>query len=257
MTKSSSTGRRAFLAKLLTGTAAGIFTIYKQPGLAALLAEEALDPERVSEDPEYAFIVDISKCIGCGYCVQACATENSVPAKRFRTWIEQYVVTYDGVHIESPNGGMDSFEPVDEQLRSEALRAFYVPKLCNHCHNAPCIQVCPVGATFAAPGGFVLVDPEHCIGCSYCVQACPFGARFINPDGHMADKCTWCYHRVAKGLKPACVTVCPTGAREFGDLRDRQGPIAQVFKQGDWRTLKPQLHTKCRVYYLNLPREVV
>jgi tetrathionate reductase subunit B len=257
MTESSSGGRRAFLKKLLAGTAAGVFTIYKQPGLAELLADEPPDPDLVSKDRDYGFVVDVGKCIGCGYCVQACAAENNVPAGNFRTWVEQYVVTDDGAHVDSPNGGMNSFKEVSPELQSEAMRAFYVPKLCNHCRNAPCVQVCPVGATFIAPGGFVLVDPEHCIGCSYCVQACPYGVRFINPEVHMADKCTWCYHRVARGLDPACVTVCPTGARVFGERNDPDGPIAKVVEKDDWRTLKPQMHTNCRVYYVNLPREVV
>ena len=254
-----SDARRVFLKKLLAGTAAtaGVFMVYRQPVLAALSGEAAQSEENATPDHDYAFVVDVNKCIGCGYCVNACITENNVPDGQFRTWIERYVVTSDGVYIDSPKGGRDGFEEVDRALVDDARNAFFVPKLCNHCANAPCIQVCPVGATFRSPEGFVLVDPEHCIGCSYCVQACPYGVRFINHDKHIADKCTWCYHRVSKGKLPACVTVCPAEARLFGDLNDPQSKVAKIFQGDDWNILKPGMHTDAHVFYLGLPRVVI
>jgi len=252
----SSDGRRVFLKNLLAGaTAAGAVMIYRQPALATLLPEGTDEEDGPAHD--YAFVVDVNRCIGCGNCVRACRIENDVPEGQHRTWIERYVVTGDGVYVDSPDGGADGFPELPASLREQARRSFFVPKLCNHCENAPCVQVCPVGATFQTEEGFVLVDPEHCIGCSYCVQACPYGMRFINNDTRIADKCTWCYHRVGNGKLPACVTVCPTAARRFGDLNDPESQVAQVFKREEWKVLKPHMHTHSMVLYLGLAREVV
>jgi Fe-S-cluster-containing dehydrogenase component len=158
-----------------------------------------------------------------------------------RTWVERYVATEDGVA--STLSTTTAIGPLPAGLAENAKWAAFVPKLCNHCEEAPCVQVCPVGATFNAPGGFVLVDPKHCIGCGYCIQACPYGVRFFNKENRIADKCTWCYHRVSNGLQPACVTVCPTGARQFGDRNDPASPVAQVYRSDNWHTLKPEMHT--------------
>ncbi len=249
-------GRRVFLKKLLGGASALSALMLYEPSAVAeppAAEEEAID----SAKADYVFVVDINRCIGCGNCVKACSAENSVPEGQFRTWIERYVVTADGVHIDSPNGGMDGFPELDETTRQNALNSFFVPKLCNHCKVAPCVQVCPVGATFRTEDGFVLVDSAHCIACGYCVQACPYGVRFMNHDNHIADKCTWCYHRVKNGKLPACVTVCPTHARVFGDLNEQEGQVAQVFEADQWDVLKPNMHTDCKVLYVGLPREVV
>jgi tetrathionate reductase subunit B len=255
MTTQTSNARRVFLQRLLAGSAAaGVFMVYRQPVMAAL---KGANETTQAAGHDYAFVVDISRCIGCGQCVRACSIENEVPEGQYRTWIERYVVTPDGVHVDSPLGGMHGFDEVDEALASEAINSFFVPKLCNHCAEAPCIQVCPVGATFRSPEGFVLVDPEHCIGCSYCVQACPYGVRFINREKHIADKCTWCYHRVSQGKLPACVTVCPTQARMFGDLNDPDSQVARVLQEDNWDVLKPEAHTASMCLYLGLPRVVV
>ncbi len=257
MTTPSSNARRAFLQKLLAGSAAaGLYMIYRHPVVAALSDSDDGDGT-ASTDHDYAFVVDINRCIGCGKCVLACNFENNVPEGQFRTWIERYVVTPDGVHVDSPQGGMDGFKEVDEELAEKAINTFFVPKLCNHCAEAPCIQVCPVGATYRSKEGFVLVDSEHCIGCSYCVQACPYGARFINHERRIADKCTWCYHRVSRGKLPACVTVCPTQARQFGDLNDPNSPVSKVRQADNWDVLKPEAHTESMCLYLGLQRVVV
>ncbi len=259
MADSTSDGRRVFLKKLLAGAAAGAgaLMISRQPTLAALLAAEDEGPPTNEAEHDYAFVVDINQCIGCGYCVEACSIENNVPEGQFRTWVERYIVTADGIHVDSPQGGINGFEEVEETLREKANKAFFVPKLCNHCANAPCVQVCPVGATFRSSEGFVLVDPEHCIACGYCIQACPYGVRFMNAERHIADKCTWCHHRVAKGKDPACVTVCPTQARLFGDLKDPENRVAKIFHSDRWRVLKSGMHTESRCLYIGLAGEVV
>ena len=210
-----------------------------------------------AEDHYYGMGVDVNKCIGCGRCAQACKTENDVPQEPFyfRTWIERYVIQEDGeVAVDSPNGGMEGFPPT--KTEGGTLRTFFVPKLCNQCASPPCVQVCPVGATFTTKDGVILVDEDYCIGCEYCIQACPYGARFLNPGTHTADKCTFCYHRVVKGLQPACVEVCPTNARVFGEVRRRNSPLARFVRFNTIQTLKAHLNTESKVYYANLDGEV-
>ena len=128
--------------------------------------------------------------------------------------------------VDSPNGGYDGFPALDAP--GDGAKVFFVPKMCNHCADSPCMQVCPVGATFDSPDGVVLVDKSRCLGCRYCVQACPYGCRYIDPRTNTADKCTLCYHRITKGLTTACCEVCPTGARQLVDLKNPKDPGARV-----------------------------
>jgi len=207
--------------------------------------------------PWYGIVFDVHKCIGCGMCAKACKEENNVPKEPFffKTWVEQYTVKNDGsVDIISPNGGIDGFKQMvpDEDI----FKSFFVPKMCNHCSKSPCIQVCPVGATFDSPEGVVLIDEKHCIGCRYCIQACPYGCRFLDPVKKVADKCTLCYHRLRKGLDPACMEVCPTGARMYGNLNDKNSKIVQFLKENTTQVLRPHLNTGSKLYYKDLSSEV-
>ncbi len=207
----------------------------------------------------YVFVVDTTKCIGCGRCVVACKIENEVPMKPyyFRTWVERYIWHEDGeVTVESPNGGFNGFERIRDE---DVVKSYFVPKLCNQCEKPPCVQVCPVGATYKTPDGVVLVDEKYCIGCRYCIQACPYGARYLYPyDGPResrrgtADKCTWCYHRIKRGLKPACVEICPTGARMFGNVEE----MREVLRNNNVAVLKPEEGTKPKVFYIGIDSEV-
>jgi len=142
--------------------------------------------------------------------------------------------------------------------KEDVLHSFFVPKLCNLCQHSPCVQVCPVGATFDAPDGAVLIDPKYCIGCGFCIQACPYGCRFLSPLTHTAEKCTLCYHRITNRLKPACVEICPTEARVFGNLKDLkpEDPLHQFYKNNRVHSLKPHLGTEPRVQYAGLDKEV-
>jgi len=205
----------------------------------------------------YGIGIDINKCIGCGKCANACKLENNVPKDPFyfRSWVEQYTIKKDGtILVESPNGGIDGFKQSvpDDQI----FKSFFVPKMCNHCAKSPCVQVCPVGATFETPEGIVLVDENYCIGCRYCVQACPYGCRFINPEKGTAEKCTLCIHRLKKGLQPACFEICPTEARIFGDLNDPGSKINYFLKNHTCMVIKPHLNTGSKLFYNALSSEV-
>ncbi|UCG89377.1 MAG: 4Fe-4S dicluster domain-containing protein [Gemmatimonadota bacterium] len=205
----------------------------------------------------YGMGVDPAKCIGCGRCAAACKIENDVPAEPHfvNTWVERYVIRAGGdVEVDSPNAGIEGFSPLENE--QGVLKTFFVPKLCNHCDEAPCVQVCPVGATFMTQDGVVLVDDQYCIGCRYCIQACPYGARYLHPEEHVAAKCTFCYHRLVEGLVPACVEVCPTEARVFGELEGLPTPLNRFIRFNTIQVLKPHLNTKPKVFYANLDGEV-
>lgn len=202
----------------------------------------------------WGMAVDVEKCIGCGRCVRACKNENDVPKEYFRTWVERYREYEEETVVDSPNGGADGWSHLEDVRKPD--KAFFVPKLCNACRHSPCVQVCPVGATFETPDGAVLVDKNYCIGCRYCVQACPYGTRFINPVTKTADKCTLCYHRIHKGLKPACVENCPTGARIFGDMKDPESELSVFLREHKTFVLKPHLNTYPKVFYHGIDSEV-
>jgi len=131
-------------------------------------------------------------------------------------------------------------------------KAYFVPKLCNQCDNPPCVQVCPVGATYQTADGVVLVDRTWCIGCGYCIMGCPYGVRYFHPQFHVAEKCNFCYHRITKGMKTACVDACPFDARQIGNLNDPDDPVTKVIMTERVAVLKEEYGTKPQVYYLGL-----
>jgi Fe-S-cluster-containing dehydrogenase component len=249
--------RRSFLADtgrwlMLTG-AATIAWEYVAAG------QPEQSPNYQTTDHWWGMIIDVDKCIGCGNCVRACKAENDVPleAGHFRTWVERYQVSSDDLEhpaVDSPNGGYDGFPALG--AAEGTTKTFFVPKLCNHCADSPCVQVCPVGATFASPDGVVLVDKSYCIGCRYCVQACPYGCRFIDERTMTADKCDLCYHRITKGLTTACCEACPTAARQLVDLKNPADPVHEFLKANAVQVLKPHLATGAKVFYRALDGSV-
>jgi Fe-S-cluster-containing dehydrogenase component len=252
-TKGIDSSRRKFFktAAALAGTVA--ITSLFDPMKAVVYATS----EPKNDGPWWGIGIDVKKCIGCGMCAQACKTENHVPDKPFyfRTWVEQYTILNDGsLKVISPNGGIDGFKT--NEPAENIFKTFFVPKMCNHCAKSPCTQVCPVGATYMTPDGVTLIDETYCIGCAYCVQACPYGCRYIHPEKKIADKCTLCYHRITKGLAPACMENCPTGARIYGDLREKGGVMQKFLKEHDCQVLKPNLNTGSKLHYNGLTAEV-
>jgi len=204
----------------------------------------------------WGFIVDTTRCIGCGACVRACKAENNVSDGYFRTWVERYEFdANEEVHVDSPNGAIESFK--ENHVKDKRIvKGFFVPKLCNHCRNSACTQVCPVGATFKSPDGVVLIDKSHCVGCGYCVQACPYSCRYLAHPPGTADKCTLCYHRIHKGLPTACVGACPRQARICGNLKDPKSEIRRIMHERRYHVLKPDLGTNPKCYYIGLDQEV-
>jgi Fe-S-cluster-containing dehydrogenase component len=246
--------RRGFLARLMA--LPWIAFLVHAVGADRLFANDA-HPAAEGGERKFAMGVQVDRCIGCGLCVDACKTENDVLRKPFffRTWVERYQLDTNGeAHVDSPRGGINGF-PVTEDS-PDVMRSFFVPKLCNQCDKPPCVQVCPVGATYKTEDGVILVDSDYCIGCRYCIQACPYGARYLDPRTKTADKCTFCYHRIKQDLLPACVEVCPTQARIFGELGTRSSPLHRMKRMNSIQVLKPELNTNPKVLYSNLDGEV-
>jgi len=153
-----------------------------------------------------------------------------------------------------------------------SARITFTPLLCMHCQNAPCVEVCPTGASYKRPDGIVVVDYDKCMGCKYCETACPYGARTMveeiqpyYPDfgftpyeqvmyqKHQAgvvEKCNFCLEKVEKGEKPACVETCIGYGRHFGDLDDPNSEVSKLIAQGGGFQLLPELGTEPSVYYL-------
>jgi Fe-S-cluster-containing dehydrogenase component len=208
----------------------------------------------------WAYLVDTTRCIGCGMCVKGCKEENLVPDGYVRTWVERYEIGEEGEgEVDSPDGALYGFQ--ENVGHMKVAKSFFVPKICNHCEKPPCVQVCPVGATYRTRDGVVLVDSNYCVGCGYCVQACPYGARFITHDRGLsivgiAQKCTLCYHRLVKGRTTACVEACPVGARQLADMHDTFDPVRKRILTERVGVLQPELLTEPQCFYIALDKEV-
>jgi Fe-S-cluster-containing dehydrogenase component len=231
-------------------------------GATAMAGMQVIRRARASESApsggrQWALVIDQAKCTGCGYCVMACRAHNNVSPD----------ITWNPV-LESGQMG---------------TKKVYLPRPCMQCAKAPCVDVCPVKASYYRPDGIVMIDYYRCIVCRYCEVACPYAARSFNwkkftgpnpavpqwgepeverrPRG-VVEKCTFCYQRIDRGLSlgltpgvdqdatPACVNVCPTGARIFGDFNDPESPVSQILKARTSYQLREDLGTAPRVYYL-------
>ena len=210
-----------------------------------------------SGEHHWGMVIDLDKCIGCEYCLRACsATNNVAPDKPWNIVVP-----------EKTSGG----------------QPFYFSRPCLHCQEAPCVEVCPVKATFVRDDGLVVMDYDRCIGCRYCEVACPYDARKFNweqrtedsefiptwgigevpirPRG-VVEKCTFCKQRIGDAVSggltpgvhpevtPACVNICPVGARAFGDLKDPNSQVSYLIENNATLVLREELGTKPSVYYL-------
>ena len=173
-------------------------------------------------------MIDNRKCIGCHACTTACKSEHNVPVGVNRTWVKQ----------------------VEKGVFPDTRRLFSVLR-CNHCSDAPCVDICPTGALFNRDDGIVDFDSDRCIGCKSCMQACPYDALYIDPETHTAAKCNYCAHRVDIGLEPACVNVCPEHAIISGDMDDPDTEIAQLLSRQQVSVRKEEKGTLPNVYYID------
>jgi molybdopterin-containing oxidoreductase family iron-sulfur binding subunit len=215
-------------------------------------------PHQGSAEHQWHMAIDLDRCIGCLYCVRACQAVNDVPDDEMR-W-----------NVVFPERLEDGTE-------------FFMNRPCQHCQEAPCVRVCPVGATWVRPDGIVAMDYDRCIGCRYCQVACPYDVRRFNwktsdqpnpyqptwgvaevprrPRG-VVEKCTFCVHRIDRGLEqglkpgvdraatPACVVACPVGARIFGDIRDPESPISRFLATKTTFRLREDWGTEPKVHYV-------
>lgn len=220
--------RRLFIGQLAVGAAIVPLASVAEAGIND-------QPRRRGGDPakRYAMLIDLRRCIGCQACTVACHLENDAPLGKFRTIVSQY--------------------EVDDPVTGD-MSTFFLPRLCNHCDEPPCVPVCPVQATWQQNDGIVVVDSGRCVGCGYCVQACPYDARFINERTQTADKCTFCAHRLEAGLLPACVESCVGGARIIGDLNDANSVISRMIDEhrDELKVLQPEKGTRPHVFYLGM-----
>jgi len=210
--------------------------------------------------PYWAMVIDLEACIGCSRCVYACqATNDTADGHRWNILIED---------------------------KTTFAKPVFVTRPCMHCEHAPCVEVCPVKATYHREDGLVAMDYNRCIGCRYCMVACPYGVRVFNwqentepnpqagtwgepeiprrPRG-VVEKCTFCAHRldaakergltpgIDRAATPACCVICPVQARVFGDLRSPDSPASKAIKGRQAIVMRSDLGTKPRVFYL-LPR---
>ena len=177
---------------------------------------------------KYGFIIDNRKCIGCHACTVACKSEHDVPIGVNRTWVKQ----------------------VEKGQYPDTQRLFSVMR-CNHCTNAPCVEICPVEALHVREDGIVDFDNSRCIGCKACTQACPYDALYIDPETNTAAKCNYCSHRVEIGLEPACVNVCPEHAIISGDMEDPESEISHLLSTQKVTVRKPEKGTEPNLFYIN------
>jgi Fe-S-cluster-containing dehydrogenase component len=174
-----------------------------------------LSQAQAEAEADYALIIDLNKCTGCGACLAACRQRNDLPEGT------SYI----------------------RRLKKEGEEdCWCLPVQCQHCEDAPCEQVCPTKATYRHPSGVVLVNEKTCVGCKYCIEACPYGARIYNEHTGVANKCWLCLDWVLGGGQPACVQACVPGARVFGRRDDPE--IAELLASGRCESLHPEFETK-------------
>ena len=177
---------------------------------------------------KYGFIIDNRKCIGCHACTTACKSEHDVAVGVNRTYVKQ----------------------VEKGEFPDTRRIFSVMR-CNHCTDAPCVEICPTEALFTREDGIIDFDNNRCIGCKSCMQACPYDALYIDPDTHTAAKCNYCAHRVDVGREPACVTVCPEHAIIAGDMENPHTEISQLLARQQVKVRKPEKGTNPNLFYID------
>lgn len=176
----------------------------------------------------FGFIIDNRKCIGCHACTVACKSEHQVPVGVNRTWVKY----------------------IEKGEFPDTRRLFSVMR-CNHCADAPCVEICPVTSLYTRDDGIVDFDSRRCIGCKACTQACPYDAIFMDPSEHTSAKCNYCTHRVDIGLEPACVVVCPEHAIVSGDMDNPDTEISKLLARETVSVRKEEKGTNPKLFYID------
>ncbi len=224
----------------------------------------------IRDDPplpgvKFVYAINLSVCNGNGKCVEACHRENNHDRATNQSYIR--VLELGQGTMDLSGGGADS--TYDHPVPAKGKH--YLPVQCQQCDEPPCVDVCPVEATWKESDGIVVVDYNWCIGCRYCEAACPYHARRfnwkkpeipaeeINPDqGYLSnrirpqgvvEKCHFCLHRTRRGKLPACVEACPTGARVFGNILDPDSEIRWVLENKRVFILKEELGYQPSFFY--------
>ncbi|MCL2882909.1 MAG: 4Fe-4S dicluster domain-containing protein [Coriobacteriia bacterium] len=175
----------------------------------------------------YGMLLNTRRCIGCFACRLACQMANEVPSD---TSFIRYTGLESGTYPE--------------------VKAEQVMTQCQHCEDAPCVHVCPTGASHINADGVVLIDTTRCIGCRYCVVACPYDARVIDKDAGVAEKCSFCVFTDDGSVpQPNCERTCVTRARIFGDLDDPESDISKAIVKFNAKPLAGEL-TKSKFFYV-------
>jgi Fe-S-cluster-containing dehydrogenase component len=214
---------------------------------------------------EFVYALNLTRCIGCRKCVHACVAENNLS----RNPEIQYIRV-----LRLPHGSLD-MEKAEHHYSPDKVPEkgfFYMPVQCQQCKNPPCVKVCPVHATWQDKDGITVIDYDWCIGCRYCMAACPYWARHFNftkpsipkdkLNPNMAylgnrprqqgvmEKCHFCIQRTRVGRYPACLEVCPTGARKFGNVLDPASEVAYILRtKRVFIQLKEEMGTSPRFFY--------
>jgi len=213
---------------------------------------------------EFVYGLNISRCIGCRKCVHACVEENNQSRSPEIQYIRVLEMEKGSIDVESAS---HHYDPAQVPKPDK----WYMPVQCHQCAKPPCVKVCPVEATWQEPDGITVIDYDWCIGCRYCEAACPYWARRFNfaepeiPAGDInpnmsylsnrprtkgvMEKCTFCLHRTREGQLPACLEVCPTGSRKFGNVLDPNSEVYYILKHKRVYVLKEDVGTLPRFFY--------
>lgn len=226
-------------------------------------ADVTITDDKPQPGVKFGYALNLSVCNGCRKCAEACHLENNHDRPSNQSYIRVFEMQKGSFDMEKGNVHYDHTVPQPDK--------FYMPVQCQQCEHPPCVDVCPVEATWKEPDGIVVVDYNWCIGCRYCQAACPYHARRFNwtkpqipagdinpnqgylsnrirPQGTM-EKCHFCLHRTRNGRLPACLEACPTGARVFGNLLDPNSEIRQVLAHKRVFVLKEELGLKPQFFY--------